>query len=77
MKGSVKKLHPAVRDILHMGLYQLLELDKIPDSAAVNESVRLARKNRPPGCEKVVKARLRKAARSKDTPTQPPSLEDN
>lgn len=24
LKGSVKKLHPAVRDILHMGLYQLL-----------------------------------------------------
>lgn len=76
LKGSVKKLHPAVRDILHMGLYQLLELDKIPDSAAVNESVRLARKYGPPGCEKLVNAVLRNAARSKDTLAQPTSFED-
>ena len=47
-----------MRDILHMGLYQLLELDKIPDSAAVNESVRLARKYGPAGCEKLVNKRL-------------------
>ena len=77
LKGSVKKLHPAVRDILHMGLYQLLELDKIPDSAAVNESVRLARKYGPAGCEKLVNAVLRNAARSKDTLAQPTSFEDN
>ena len=76
LKGSVKKLHPAVRDILHMGLYQLLELDKIPDSAAVNESVRLARKYGPAGCEKLVNAVLRNAARSKDTLAQPTSFED-
>ena len=76
LKGSVKKLHPAVRDILHMGLYQLYELDKIPDSAAVNESVRLARKYGPPGCEKLVNAVLRNAARSKDALAQPTSFED-
>ena len=76
LKGSLKKLHPAVRDILHMGLYQLLELDKIPDSAAVNESVRLARKYGPAGCEKLVNAVLRNAARSKDTLAQPTSFED-
>ena len=33
-----KNLHPVVRDILHMGLYQIYELDKIPDSAAVSGS---------------------------------------
>ena len=59
-----------------MGLYQLLELDKIPDSAAVNESVRLARKYGPAGCEKLVNAVLRNAARSKDTLAQPTSFED-
>ena len=37
LTGKVKDLHPVVRDILHMGLYQIYELDKIPDSAAVNE----------------------------------------
>ena len=43
LTGSKKNLHPVVRDILHLGLYQLYELDKIPDSAAVNESVALAK----------------------------------
>jgi 16S rRNA (cytosine967-C5)-methyltransferase len=44
LSGRVKDLHPAVRDILHLGLYQLCETDKIPESAAVNESVDLAKK---------------------------------
>ena len=44
LTGKLKDLHPVVRDILHLGLYQLYELDKIPDSAAVNESVALAKK---------------------------------
>ena len=44
LTGKVSKLHPAVRDILHLGLYQLYEMDKIPESAAVNESVTLAKK---------------------------------
>ena len=44
LRGRLKDLHPVVRDILHLGLYQIYELDKIPDSAAVNESVTLAKK---------------------------------
>lgn len=34
-----KKLEPKVRDILRIGVYQLLFLDKIPARAAVNETV--------------------------------------
>lgn len=41
----VRKLSPVVREILRMGVYQIRYLEKIPDSAAVNESVNLARKN--------------------------------
>ena len=73
LNGKVKDLHPAVRDILHMGIYQLYEMDKIPESAAVNESVALAKKY----CKKVrsapglVNAVLRNAARSQDTIRQP------
>lgn len=44
LKGRLKDLHPMVRDILHLGLYQIRELDKIPDAAAVNESVSLTKK---------------------------------
>ena len=66
LTGKVKDLHPGVRDILHLGLYQILEMDKIPASAAVNESVALAKKY----CKKqrfapgLVNAVLRKAVDS-------------
>ena len=64
LTGKVRDLHPAVRDILHLGLYQLRLMDRIPDSAAVNESVALTKKYCPkvrsaPG---LVNAVLRRAA---------------
>ena len=43
-KVKVKKLSKYVLLILRMGVYQLYFTDKIPESAAVNESVRLAKK---------------------------------
>ncbi len=78
LTGSVKSLHPVVRDILHMGLYQIYELDKIPASAAVNESVALTRKycrwqRSAPG---LVNAVLRNAVRTKGALEQPTKLED-
>ena len=39
---KLKKLAPFVLCILRMGVYQLYFMDKIPESAAVNESVKLA-----------------------------------
>ena len=76
LKGSVKKLHPAVRDILHLGLYQIYDLDKIPDSAAVNESVRLARKYGAPGSDRLVNGVLRNAVRTKGGLQEPVSYAD-
>lgn len=38
------KLEPAVRNLLRIGAYQLLELDRIPPRAAINETVELARR---------------------------------
>lgn len=78
LTGKTKSLHPAVHDILHLGLYQLYLMDKIPESAAVNESVELAKKY----CRKqnnaggLVNAVLRNAVRSKDSLKQPVSWED-
>ncbi len=75
LTGKVKDLHPVVRDILHLGLYQIYEMDKIPASAAVNESVALAKKY----CKKqrfapgLVNAVLRKADQTKDSLKQPKS----
>lgn len=43
-KIKIKKLSKYVLLILRMGVYQLYFTDKIPESAAVNESVKLAKK---------------------------------
>ena len=78
LTGKIKRLHPAVRDILHMGLYQIYLMDKIPESAAVNESVDLAKRY----CKKVrsapglVNGVLRSAVRTKGTLKEPKSWED-
>lgn len=56
------KLEPKVRDILRMGAYQLLFLDKIPDRAAVNESVALCKKTGFSRASGLVNAVLRKIA---------------
>lgn len=39
LNGSIQKLQPVVLDILRLGVYQLVLMDKIPSSAAVNEAV--------------------------------------
>ncbi len=78
LTGKLKNLHPVIRDILHMGLYQIHELDKVPDSAAVSESVTLAKKYCPwqKGASGLVNAVLRNAARTKGTWVQPTALAD-
>lgn len=47
LKKPLKRLSPEAVTILRMGAYQLKFMDKIPVSAAVNESVKLSKKN---GC---------------------------
>ena len=44
LSQPIKKLNPQVLTILRMGVYQIKFMDKIPDSAAVNESVKLSKK---------------------------------
>ena len=74
LTGRLRDLHPVVRDILHLGLYQIYELDKIPDSAAVNESVSLAKKySRNPKAASLVNGVLRNAVRTKGRLKEPVS----
>ncbi len=78
LTGKMKDLHPVIHDILHLGLYQIYEMDKIPESAAVNESVDLAKKY----CKKqrfapgLVNGVLRNAVKTKGGLKEPASLED-
>lgn len=73
LTGKVRDLHPVIRDILHLGLYQIYEMDKIPEAAAVHESVELAKKY----CKKLksgpglVNAVLRRGIDQKQTLAQP------
>ena len=78
LTGKVKDLHPVLHDILHLGLYQLYLMDKIPESAAVNESVELAKKycRKQKNAAGLANAVLRNAVRSKDSLTEPVSWED-
>ena len=78
LTGKLSGLHPVVRDILHLGLYQLRELDKIPASAAVNESVELARKYCPrqKNAPALVNAVLRTAVRTLGSWQEPTSYAD-
>ena len=77
LTGSLRSLHPAVRDILHLGLYQLYFLDKVPQSAAVNESVELAKKYcRRQNATGLVNGVLRNAVRTKGSLQEPKSWED-
>ncbi len=64
-------VEPVVRDILRLGAYQMLYLDRIPDSAAVDESVKLcAFVDREPFTG-LVNGVLRGIAREKDALSWP------
>ena len=78
LTGKLKDLHPVLRDILHLGLYQMYQMDKIPESAAVNESVELAKKycRKQRNASGLVNAVLRNAVRTKGSLQEPVSWED-
>ena len=62
---SLKKIDPKVLSILRIGMYQIFFLDRVPNSAAVNESVELAKKINL-SSSKFVNAVLRSAVREPD-----------
>lgn len=65
--SSIKliKISPWILNILRMGIYQLLYMDKVPESAACNESVKLAGKYGNKGSTGFVNAVLRNIARNR------------
>ncbi len=61
---KLKKISPWIINILRMGIYQIVFLDKIPKSAAVNESVNLAKRYGHRGSSNFVNAILRKVEKN-------------
>jgi 16S rRNA (cytosine967-C5)-methyltransferase len=65
-KGDFQHAKLELKNILRLGLYQLLYLDRIPDHAAVNSSVELAKYHLGSKPANLVNAVLRRAIREKD-----------
>jgi len=59
-------LQQPLPDILRIGAYQILFLDKVPDSAAVNESVELAKASKRGAAAGLVNAVLRRLSQNKE-----------
>lgn len=60
LKSPLKKLHPSVLTYLRLGAWQILFADRIPDRAAINESVELAKKNKVAYAAGLINAVLRR-----------------
>jgi 16S rRNA (cytosine967-C5)-methyltransferase len=72
----LEKIEPELLNTLRLGLYQIFFLTKTPASAAVNESVELAKKIRGKGGGGFVNAILRSALREKETIPYPDERQD-
>lgn len=71
IKMNKNKLNKHIEDIIRTGIYQIMYLDRIPDSAACNEGSNLARRYSNEGAVKFVNGVLRNISRSKDNMQYP------
>lgn len=71
VKLNPKKISQNIRDILRCGTYQIIFLDKIPDSAVCNESVELAKKYGNQGAARFTNGVLRNISRNKNNIIMP------
>jgi 16S rRNA (cytosine967-C5)-methyltransferase len=75
-KIPFEKIEPGTLNILRLGLYQILFLSRTPVSAAVNESVELAKRIRGRGGAGFVNGVLRSTLRQKDEIRYPDMEQD-
>ena len=65
-KVKVNKMKPVIRTLLRMSVYQILYMERVPDSAVCNEAVKLAKKRKFQGLTGFVNGVLRSIAREKE-----------
>jgi 16S rRNA (cytosine967-C5)-methyltransferase len=63
---GLEKLQPWIKNVLRLGAYQVLFLDRVPPHAAVDESVKLANQYGHPGSAGLVNSVLRRLVEEKD-----------
>ncbi|MBW1616633.1 MAG: 16S rRNA (cytosine(967)-C(5))-methyltransferase RsmB [Deltaproteobacteria bacterium] len=76
LKQPFNKIDNQTLNILRIGVFQLKFLDKIPDSAAVNTSVELAKKYKNQWSANFVNAVLRNVLRNSNVPKLPDKKEN-
>jgi len=74
MKTPVKKTAPFTLCVLRVALYQIMYMDKIPDSAAVNEAVKLVKNSKENRNSGFVNGVLRQVLRSEISLPQDDSI---
>ena len=65
-KVKTAKMKPVIREILRMSVYQILYMERVPDSAVCNEAVKLAKKRKFQGLSGFVNGVLRTISREKE-----------
>lgn len=75
-KIKVKKMQPITKSALRLGVFQIVYMDKIPESAAVNESVNIVKKSKENKNSGFVNAVLRSVLRSKPTLPEPNNIQN-
>ena len=75
-KTPVKKMKPVIMLLLEISVYQLFFMDRVPDSAAINEAIKLAKKRGLTGLSGFVNGVLRNIARNKENIALPDKNKD-
>ena len=72
----VNKMKPLIRCLMRMGVYQILYMDSIPDSAVCNEAVKLAALHKFTSLKGFVNGVLRNIVRNKQEISYPDKVND-
>lgn len=63
----VNKMKPYIRCLMRMSVYQIMYMDRVPDSAAINEAVKLAKKHKFVNLSGFVNGVLRSICKDKES----------
>ena len=75
-KRNIKKIDYNIKNILRMGIYQIIFLSRIPDAAAVNSAVEMTKAKGFPWAAGYVNALLRRTSREYDQVVYPDKNKD-
>ena len=75
-KTPIRKMKPIIKILVEISVYQIFFMDRVPESAAINEAVKLSKKRGLAGLSGFVNGLLRNIARNKTNITLPDKEKD-